>query len=274
LSHLDDETIALAAIGETLAAADDAHLAACDLCRDEVAALSVVVSIARTPVGADTLVAPPPAVWARIAAETGVDPAALPTSLTARREDRDRAAERGVDDRDGPGSTDASATRSGGDGRERSRRTGFLVAASVAGLVLGVGGTLAWQSVDNPDVLVVASASLLPLPDHSGTGEAEVVDTTDGRELELTLDTTAPTDAFLQVWLLSPDASLMVPVGVLDGSTGRWPLPPDVALADFPVVDVSIEPYDGEPTHSGNSVVRGTLEAGAAIAAAADLDRR
>ena len=36
-------------------------------------------------------------------------------------------------------------------------------------------------------------------------------------------------------------------------------LPAQVDVGEFPVVDVSIEPADGDPAHSGDSVVRGTL---------------
>ena len=39
------------------------------------------------------------------------------------------------------------------------------------------------------------------------------------------------------------------------------PLPAGISLADYPVVDISAEPYDGDPTHSTDSVVRGTLPA-------------
>jgi hypothetical protein len=40
---------------------------------------------------------------------------------------------------------------------------------------------------------------------------------------------------------------------------GRYQIPPDVDVGAFPVVDVSIEPPDGVPTHSGVSALRGTL---------------
>ena len=36
-------------------------------------------------------------------------------------------------------------------------------------------------------------------------------------------------------------------------------LPADLDLAEFPLVDVSVEPLDGNPTHSGDSVARGEL---------------
>ena len=248
MSHLDDETIALAAIGEDLDQAASDHLLGCDGCRTQVDALTLVVSTARSARGEESLLAPPPAIWARIAAETGVDPGLLPTSIESRR---------GAADRDASGA--GAPTALSGSGRRAGLRPGLLVAASVASLLLGIGGTLIWQAVDD-DATVIASASLAPLPDKVGSGEAEVVDTSAGRELELTLDTAAPADAFLQVWLLSPDASRMVPVGVLAGDSGQWTLPPDVTLADYPVVDVSIEPYDGEAAHSGNSVVRGELD--------------
>jgi hypothetical protein len=41
--------------------------------------------------------------------------------------------------------------------------------------------------------------------------------------------------------------------------TGRFVIPPGVATDSFPIVDLSIEPADGVPTHSGKSVLRGEL---------------
>ncbi|MEY2964964.1 MAG: hypothetical protein RLZZ228_777, partial [Actinomycetota bacterium] len=65
-----------------------------------------------------------------------------------------------------------------------------------------------------------------------------------------------------EVWLLAPDASSMIALGTL-GPDERavLPLPAGISLADYPVVDISAEPYDGDPTHSTDSVVRGTLPA-------------
>ncbi len=52
----------------------------------------------------------------------------------------------------------------------------------------------------------------------------------------------------------------MVSLGVLGaGDTGEFVVP-EAALADgYTLVDVSDEPDDGEPTHSGDSVLRGDL---------------
>ena len=70
------------------------------------------------------------------------------------------------------------------------------------------------------------------------------------------------TDGYFEVWLLAPDASSMIALGTL-GPDERavLPLPAGVSLADYPVVDISAEPYDGNPAHSTDSVVRGTLPA-------------
>ncbi len=50
-------------------------------------------------------------------------------------------------------------------------------------------------------------------------------------------------------------------VGLLDtqGTRAAFPLPPSVDVAEFPVVDISLEPVDGNPAHCGDSIVRGTL---------------
>jgi hypothetical protein len=37
-------------------------------------------------------------------------------------------------------------------------------------------------------------------------------------------------------------------------------IPESVDLARYSVVDISAEPVDGDPTHSGDSIVRGALD--------------
>ena len=49
-------------------------------------------------------------------------------------------------------------------------------------------------------------------------------------------------------------------LGLLDDA-GEYAIPADIDLSEFSVVDVSIEPDDGDPTHSGRSILRGTLVA-------------
>jgi hypothetical protein len=37
-------------------------------------------------------------------------------------------------------------------------------------------------------------------------------------------------------------------------------VPDDLVLTDWPTVEVSVEPLNGDPAHSGVSLARGTLE--------------
>ena len=51
----------------------------------------------------------------------------------------------------------------------------------------------------------------------------------------------------------------MQSLGALDGADG-FAVPAGLKITDFPLVDVSIEPIDGNPAHSSKSVLRGRLE--------------
>ncbi len=62
------------------------------------------------------------------------------------------------------------------------------------------------------------------------------------------------------MWLLDEAVARLVPVGVVQGGDDTTlELPAGVDLGEYPVVDVSVEPLDGGPSHSGVSVVRGVL---------------
>nr|WP_233495969.1 anti-sigma factor [Geodermatophilus sp. TF02-6] len=63
------------------------------------------------------------------------------------------------------------------------------------------------------------------------------------------------------MWLLDEAVRGLVPLGVVQGGGEvTLQLPPGLDLGEHPVVDVSVEPLDGDPGHSGVSVARGTLE--------------
>ena len=136
-------------------------------------------------------------------------------------------------------------------------------AAAAVAVVLVVVGVVASRDGDD-EPIVVASARLEPLPDQP-TGdaipvEARVVEGDDGLELDLPLAGSglpAP-DGFYEVWLIDPNVEGMVSLGPAR-TDGRYAVPADVDVAAFPIVDVSVEPPDGLPTHSGVSVLRGTL---------------
>lgn len=72
---------------------------------------------------------------------------------------------------------------------------------------------------------------------------------------------TSPTTGLREVWLLKADASGLVSTGFLEGASGRFTIPANVDLSQYSLVDVSAEPADGDPAHSGDSIVRGQLYA-------------
>lgn len=243
--HVDDDTLALLALGEQVgSSADHDHVASCARCADEVAALRGVADLARESGPEPHLVPPAPQVWDRVAAELGLG-------------ERADAAARG--EPVAPSTPTAEVTPLAP--RRRTSRA-WLAVAAAAGLVVGGAGATAWWQGRADDSTLVASAVLEPLPGWTETGTAQVRTAPDGsRSLVVDLDAAPAGEGFLEVWLLRPDVSGLVSLGTLDGTSGTFALPAGLDLAEFPVVDVSDEPLDGEPAHSGVSVVRGALDA-------------
>jgi hypothetical protein len=110
--------------------------------------------------------------------------------------------------------------------------------------------------------VATAEATLEAFPDWPGAGGTAVVDELpDGvRQVSVTVDEAAGTGSGLrEVWLITTDGTGLVSVGYLTGAHGRFDVPPGLDLADYRLVDVSAETDDGDPAHSGDSVVRGEL---------------
>jgi anti-sigma-K factor RskA len=147
--------------------------------------------------------------------------------------------------------------------RVTSSRRRWLVAASIVA-VLSVGvGTVALLQVGNSSEVVVTATQLtsdgLDGAPEGLYGEASVIETGRGQVIQVDIGDLRPASGeFLEVWLIRPDVSGMVSLGTARPD-GRYELPPGLRLADFPVVDVSTEPYDGDPVHSGASLLRGVL---------------
>jgi hypothetical protein len=130
--------------------------------------------------------------------------------------------------------------------------------------VVGGGGVYAVTAGDDvattPQVL--ASAALDPLEGQTATGTVTVVSTSSGPQVSVDVSGLAKPDGFYEVWLLDKDAKKLIALGVLDDTDkGVFAMPPGVSMSDYPVVDVSLEPQDGNPEHSHNSLVRGILPA-------------
>ncbi|WP_075957714.1 anti-sigma factor domain-containing protein [Ornithinimicrobium sp. CNJ-824] len=89
----------------------------------------------------------------------------------------------------------------------------------------------------------MAAAGLGPVEDATDatagaddlTARAEVVAVDGHRSLLVELDRPVEQEGdYLEVWLLRPDVSGMVSVGVLQGTTARLELPDDVSLEEYP----------------------------------------
>ncbi|MBO0985605.1 anti-sigma factor [Rathayibacter sp. SD072] len=265
MTHLDPDEIALLALGEESTDGADAHLAECPDCARQLVELGHVAELGRD-TRALELESPSAAVWTRIRDELGLEePVAAPVALPV----ADAESAPG-----GSGASGSSAAHSSASGptasdstarhRPERRRTSRLVLTAVAAcaaLVVGVAGGAWWQaSRTGADAVVLASAELEAFPAWQGaTGTAELEDVDGGRELVVHLDTDGSGDGYREVWLLAADASALVPLGALDGTEGRFAVPADLDLAQYPLVDVSEEPLDGDPAHSGDSIVRGPL---------------
>jgi hypothetical protein len=288
VSHTDPEILALRALGETAGTAHDAeHAGSCAHCQAELARLTEVVRLARDGDPGETLLAPPPQVWDRIAAATGVsvpvdvallNPAApsgpalngsalngsgTPAKALTAPETPAAPTEAPASPEDSRGSRPAHRRV----GRPRRRLAGAL-AAVAAGLVIGIGGTIGVaQVVKSPPAHVVARIELSPLPQfpqwQGTTGTAVMRAAASQQQLVVTLR--APVrPGFYEVWLLARDGVSMISLGDLSSDhTGTFTMPPGVDLRDYSRIDISLQPFDGNTQHSKTSVVRGSLPAAA-----------
>jgi hypothetical protein len=141
----------------------------------------------------------------------------------------------------------------------RQHRRAWLGAAAVvvAGLAIGVWLLLSAGRNDN----VVASTTLSnkglsPLGSES-SGKAEIIRRGSSYRLHIDLRGVPNEPAsYVEVWLIDRQVKGMISLGPFHGD-GDYAIPSGVDPAEYPIVDVSIEPADGVPTHSGISIVRG-----------------
>ncbi|MDH3293416.1 MAG: anti-sigma factor [Acidimicrobiia bacterium] len=150
-------------------------------------------------------------------------------------------------------------------------RTNLALAAAVLVAVIGAAGLADRAGVFGADVgqpLAQASIGNTGLEvAFDGSGHA-ALRTSDSRfEMELQLPPLpAQYGAYYELWMIDPDLDGMVslgPVVVNDGEDARHTrtivIPDTVDYRRYPVVDLSVEPIDGDPTHSGRSILRGSL---------------
>lgn len=217
---------------------------------------------------------PSPSLWAGIAAELGLNDSdhASTTAVGGRtgQAPADVAGGSGETDRSQPavdstsgdaGESPASNVVSLDSRRRWGRPAAMLTLAAAVVLLLAVPIGLAISSGgDDPEL--IAAAELELLEGQQGRAVSAEVLSVDGT---LVIDVEAPTSVedgeFLELWLLEVDdegVAALESLGPVDGS-GRYEVPEGVDLDRFSVVDISVEPDDGNPDHSGVSVVRGEL---------------
>jgi hypothetical protein len=227
---------------------DRDHTSRGDAAPDELVELRALAA----EVGAEptTWLEPPAGLWERIAAEAGVSPDEVEASPDGA-DASDRLDVRPDGDAPAPAVVPIDRGRPSG----RHRVLPWLVAAAAVVLV-AVGIGLVATRTSEPTV--VATAPLERLGD-AGEGSAVLLD--DDGTYRLRVDTADldAGDGFLEVWVIDEGVTKLVSLGPLRPD-GTYDLPDSVDPRQFPVVDVSVEPVDGDPAHSGDSVLRGTLQ--------------
>lgn len=151
----------------------------------------------------------------------------------------------------------------------RRRVTSWLIAGAAA-IVLVVAGIAIVGDRDASDVDVLSTAELTfdpatfdPLGADS-TASAELVSRDGELAIRLTDSQLPDLDGEdLELWLIEPDSTGtpidVAPVAVL-GDSDTYALPTGLDPESHFIVDISIEPRDGDVAHSGRSILRGPLE--------------
>lgn len=243
-AHPDPDDLALAALGEPLEPRTQQHVSTCPECAAQISSFRRTVELAElNDFGRD---APPPGdhVWGAIAGELGFagsgEPAADPEPAAVT-----------------PLPSGARSTR-------RRWRWVAPVAAAVVGIAAGAGAVVLVQNRQNA-VVVDATAPLTPVPGgplpatDGQLGTAELVTARSG--LQVRVDASglpASSASAYEVWLFGDDGR-MVSLGTLSDGTGSFTLPQGIDPAEYRTVDISDELPDGNPAHSGISLVRGTF---------------
>ncbi|MEU8422068.1 anti-sigma factor [Micromonospora sp. NPDC048835] len=275
MQHLDHDRLVFLALGESEAVdGESTHLGTCALCRAEVATLRQVAGLGAETQGLTDLPDPPEHVWQGIEAQVRAVEAG-PLRTEARRHlvpgqaDTTTAGQADTTMAERTSGAVAGSTVTRLDPARRSRRgrgwSGWVATAvtAAAAAAVGVVGTVSVLRPDDPtptpQPVVVASA---PLAAYGATpptakGDARVLQ--DG-QLHLHVANLPSVPGYYEVWLINPTTMEMFSIGTLGGgSDALLPLPPNVDLKTYSVVDVSAEQYDNNTRHSGDSLLRGSL---------------
>jgi hypothetical protein len=299
VQHPDVDDLALLALDESVGPDVDAHVATCPQCAAEVDAFRTTVGLAALSNFGENAPHPGENVWRAIADELGLEPVAGgvatavalaepvevdsvaltgPTGPTVpfRADDPaapDTSARPHKNGSNGVALTSVPGTGTGTGGGERpsaspprrwSRWVAPLAAAAV-GIALGAGAVVISQNRGS-DVTVEAVAPLTAVPDgplaadrQRQLGQAELVAAPTGTQVKVIAPDLPPTtNHSYEVWLFGNDGR-MVSLGTLNNGDGTFTVPQGISTQEYRTVDVSDEPPNGNPAHSGISLVRGSF---------------
>ncbi|MGW5774311.1 anti-sigma factor domain-containing protein [Streptomyces longwoodensis] len=291
MKHADDESLALMAMGDTPSPDAADHLRHCARCARELEAFRHVVATARTPLpGEDELLTPPADLWDAIADELGLAPETGTPGSPGTTGGEPSA--RGVADAGprpataesaplAPGTAPSAAPGGPGGrpntGRSNTGSTGpqtpprpvrrprrlarFSVALAACAALFGAGAGSAvtwWVTHDDTSSTAADDGRRLDSLQPRSAGYARLAGSNARRTLDITVKGLPKTSGYFEVWLMDRSHTKLVSMGVL-GPDGHavLPVPDTIDLKEYSVVDVSVQPYNGKPDHSGDSVVRG-----------------
>ena len=153
----------------------------------------------------------------------------------------------------------------------RRRTTRRLVLGVAAALVLLVAAAAVVLTRDDPADVVAAAALAYDAENFDALGSqasasAELVVEAGSHSIVI-VDASLPSPqagSDLEVWLIRPDAegnvADLVSLGVVDpADPGSLEVPTGYDPDTYFVVDISVEPRDGDAGHSGRSILRGAL---------------
>ena len=144
----------------------------------------------------------------------------------------------------------------------------WAVPLSAAAAVVVLAGVI-WTATSNDSTSPAVELASAPLTELQGSGaaaSAALVRESDGLlhvQLADAKMPPAPDGFFYEIWLVDPGVTN--PQSLSTGSMGDrvdFTVPDGVDPAEYPIIDVSLEPDDGNPAHAGvdHSVARGVLE--------------
>jgi anti-sigma-K factor RskA len=150
------------------------------------------------------------------------------------------------------------------------RRAWMLPLSAAAAVILVVAVAVTLSRSDSSTTLAHADLEFQPGFDEAGATAAASADLVadDGSELIEIDDASLPfdldEDAALELWLIEPDAEGnvvdLVSLGdIAADGTRTFSVPAGYDPTVYSVVDISIEPRDGDASHSGRSILRGAL---------------